>query len=139
MKKSRTHRVVEWPRASVQVRVCSQPGPGSPGARDLVPNSDDFGHLKPAEQPVYRRAAINVPPRAVSRQFHTTEGAEEQEQVARADTLSSEVALGTVDLSERRSPVWQTCQCGDLKVGIEVTPVVSLHPAPSQAFHERTE
>lgn len=112
---------------------------GSPGARDLVPDSDDCGHLKPAEQPVYRRAAIDVPPSAVGRRFHTTEGAEEQEQVARADTLSSEVALGTVDLSERRPPAWQTCQCGGLEVEIKVTPVVSPHPAPRQAFHERTE
>ena len=81
----------------------------------------------------------DVPPRAGGRRFHTTEGAEEQEQVARADALASEVALGAFDLSERRPPAWQTCQCGGLEVGIEMTPVVSTYPAPRQAFHERTE
>ena len=119
--------------------MCRQPGPGSPGTRDLVPDSNDFSHLKPAEQPVYSGAAIYVPPRAVGRWFHTTEGAEEQEQVARADALSSEVALGACDLSERRPPAWETCQCGGLEVGIEMTPIVFPHPPPRKAVHERTE
>ena len=123
----------------MQVRVCRQPGPGSAGARDLVPDGNDFGHLEPAEQPVYRRAAIGVPPPAVGRPFHMTEGAEEQEQVVWADALSSEVSLGAVDLAERRPQIWQTRQRGGIEVGIEMTPIVSPHPAPRQAFHEWTE
>lgn len=78
----------------------------------------DLTDLEPAEQHMQVWGAATVSPDPAPEILHLAEPAEEQEQVADADTLVGQMLLRGADLTESRPPAWKPGPGGRRQVGI---------------------